>query len=354
MNTDIRICHFLNECSYGGTVDMIVSLITHSKYWHTYVTYHANDYRKDQFAKLGIELVELGNNFDLAVAYMKEHANVVHASFSGGPEPGVGIGLASNKPTIETVQSPDLPQGSIHNSVHVIPVSQGITAYWPDYLRYDRVIYSCAEPINRKSKEKAKSAFGLDPNKITIGRVGRLEGLKRSTDFLHTVDYLHRKGRNYQYLLVGDGNDRTGLAGMINEMRKVNPGFNVIMPGFLTGELKDYAYNAIDVFLYPTSMEGFGCVFAEAMSIGLPIVTYSDPVNVDIVGEAGLYTTDNLYFRSDAETYQALALLTEELLQNKREYDKLSKWGHQRYDRYFTPQRMANEYDSLYEEIVNG
>lgn len=349
---DLHIVHFLNYCRDGGTVDMVLSLMTRSKYRHTYLTFNASVRRREQFEKIGLELVELGTeDIDPAVAYVKENASLLHCQQSGGPEPGVSIGLQAGKPVIETCQSPSLPAGKTQGAIPVV-VSRGILEYWPCELQDTRVIYSSAEPIPLLDKFVAKQHFGLDPNRPVVGRLGRLEGIKRPQDFLSAVPTIAAMHPEAQFLLVGDGTDGTGIRNMATNMINLTGmSIEIRMPGFLQGDEKALAYNAMDVFLYPTSMEGFGIVFAEAMSVGLPIVTYSDPVNVDVVGSAGLYCTDNI-FRQVTFPWTAMAHLVVDLLENRREYDKLSKWGMQRYKDHYTPERMAAEYDDLYEEMT--
>lgn len=331
---------------------MIVSLMARSKHNHTYVTYKASEARRSQFQASGMRLVELGEDYDAAVKYMKENADIVHCANSGGPEPGVRIGLDAGKPVIETCQSPSLPSGHLHGA-HIVPVSRGILYYWPDDMKISRVIYSCSEPVRKLDKGECKAHFGLSSDTLTIGRIGRLEGLKRPQDFVHAVAVLYvlRPNITAQFLLVGDGNDGDGIRGMVeqveNEFRTT-----IVMPGFLHGEEKEKAYNAIDVFLYPTSQEGFGIVFAEAMSLGIPIITYSDPVNIDVVGSGGLFVSDNV-FTDVSHPYAALASTTIDLIENDRERERIGERGKQRYMKRYRPEIMTSEYDKLYEDIAN-
>lgn len=344
--------HFLNVVGRGGTPGMIISLIKRSKLKHVYVSFDIIDERKKELEELGIEYA-IVSDIDAAVKFMKENVELVHAANSGGPEPGVHIGVESGKPVIETCQSPSLPSGSMFKQVHVVPVSNGILSYWPKDIRYNRVIYSCAEPVFNYSKttvDIAKSYFGLDQFKPVVGRVGRLEGIKRPWDFVRTAVEIHKHDPDVQFLLVGDGNDGEGVRGEV-KLVKEQFGFDIVMPGYLCGKDKEYAYNVIDLFLYPTSMEGFGISFAEAMSIGLPIITYSDPVNVDIVGAAGVYATDNLFYNIK-NPWTSLAKLTLDLLENEREYNKMVDIALRRYKERYTPERMAAEYDQLYGELI--
>ena len=350
MTDSIRIVHFLNWCREGGTVGMIMSLMRRSKHQHTYLTFEASEQRRNEFNDLGLSLVEVGENGPAAIEFIKENADILHAAHSGGPEPGMQLGCDAGKPVVVTCQSPNVPvsPGEISENCpfYVVPVSEGIADCWSNDFSIARVIYSCAEPIPKHSKEDSKRRFGLDPTRPVVGRVGRLEGMKRGEDFVHISQYIYAKRPDIQFLLVGDGSDGPGLRYAVRKSR-----VPVVMPGYLRGFDKELAYNAIDVFLYPTTVEGFGIVFAEAMSLGIPIVTYTDPVNVDVVRDAGVYGIDNLFVIDIEHPWGSMASLTLDLLKNKREYDKLSRNGLRLYKQKYTPDRLTMEYDELYEEI---
>lgn len=347
------IVAFLNWCRDGGTVGMIMSAMKRSKYRHIYLTFQASDRRREEFKQEGLELVEIGSeDIDAAVKFVKQNASVLWASNSGGPEPGVSIGLAAGVPIVETCQSPSLPSGSMHPSVAVVPVSHGITYYWPSDVKISRVIYSCAEEILPMNKFDCKNHFGLDGNRMVVGRLGRLEGLKRPQDFINSIFHIHKEMPEVQFLLAGDGNDGEGVRGMVEYLQRILPDVCVKLPGFVTGIEKQMAFNAMDVFLYPSSQEGFGISFAEAMSLGLPIVTYSDSVNVDVVGAGGVFALDNV-FTDHPRPYNSLASLTTDLLRNKRDREKLSVYGKQRYNRLFLPEYMTESYDNLFEIMIN-
>lgn len=350
----LNVAHFLNYCNEGGTVGIIISLMQRSKHNHVYLTYRANARRRKEFKELGLELIEFGDeNQEGVLDYLASaHIDILHAQFSGGPEPGVNIGLQAGLPVVETCQAPNLPQGSSHPTVYTVPVSAGIIDYWPRGLRYAYPIYSCAEPIPEMDKFEAKKHFGFDPNRFVVGRVGRMEGLKRPVDFVYAAGIIHHFKPDVQFFLAGDGSDGLGIIDMCQKMER-ETGASVLTPGFLAGEEKDLAYNAIDIFLYPTSMEGFGLVFAEAMSIGLPIVTYSDPVNIDVVGPAGVFVSDNLYTNVD-NPYHVLSHAVLDLLDNSREREKMKERGRRRYEDRYRPELMVAAYDKLYEEIMSG
>lgn len=348
----LTICHFLNYAKPSGITELVYALATHSKHKHVYITYTCDERLRQRFEAAGVVVHALGDGqWAKAVKTICDlDAAIVHVQNSGGPEPGMSIGIETTLPVVETCQSPSMPTGHMEKDVYIVPVSQGIHWYWLDTVPVARTIYNCAfRPEVGISKADCKLQFGLDPARPVVGRIGRLEGIKRPQDFAQAAMLIGQIRPEVQFLLVGDGADGPGLRDYARMMGEA--GIDIVMPGFLLGADKAAALHAMDLFLYPTTMEGFGVSFAEAMSIGLPIITYSDPVTTDVVGPAGLYACDNEFTDVVNKCY-SLARLTMDLLDNPRECDKLSRYGKAIYQERYTPESIAAQYDALYEEIA--
>jgi glycosyltransferase involved in cell wall biosynthesis len=58
--------------------------------------------------------------------------------------------------------------------------------------------------------------------------------------------------------------------------------------GYIAEADKIAYYNLADVFVFPSRLEGFGMVVAEAMACGIPVVTSNAASLPEVVGEAGL------------------------------------------------------------------
>jgi glycosyltransferase involved in cell wall biosynthesis len=72
-----------------------------------------------------------------------------------------------------------------------------------------------------------------------------------------------------RYLIVGDGNDRDRLATLARAEGVANA---VIFAGRVgSEELPDY-YRLCDLFALPSTGEGFGIVFLEALACGRPVL----------------------------------------------------------------------------------
>jgi glycosyltransferase involved in cell wall biosynthesis len=103
----------------------------------------------------------------------------------------------------------------------------------------------------------------------TVLCVARHYPRKRITDLVAAIVSLQRYLPDVQLRIVGDGPERANLEAQARALGLRNVAFVGSLPD---AELKrEYAH--ADVFCLPSTQEGFGIVFLEAMVAGLPIVS---------------------------------------------------------------------------------
>jgi glycosyltransferase involved in cell wall biosynthesis len=71
------------------------------------------------------------------------------------------------------------------------------------------------------------------------------------------------------YFIVGDGDDRPKLEALARECRLEH---SVIFTGRISDSELWERYANCDIFILPSTGEGFGLVFVEAMSFGKPVI----------------------------------------------------------------------------------
>jgi 1,2-diacylglycerol 3-alpha-glucosyltransferase len=108
-------------------------------------------------------------------------------------------------------------------------------------------------------------------------------------------------------------------------------------------EITDY-YRVADLFVLSSLSEGFGRVFLEAMSLGLPCLTHDYEVTRFVLGEHG-------YF-ANFELPESLAKLVSQVLVHNNEELKYQR--HQSvYDR-FSWEKLAPSYIKMIQSVANG
>lgn len=125
---------------------------------------------------------------------------------------------------------------------------------------------------------------------LTIGYVGRLSPEKSVRTLRDVEQALLAAGqRNFRFLIVGDGHERSWLQANLRQAE---------FAGVLRGEALATAYANMDVFAFPSHTDTFGNVVLEAMASGVPPVVTSSggPKYLVTSGSTGLVAWDDQSF----------------------------------------------------------
>ena len=143
--------------------------------------------------------------------------------------------------------------------------------------------------------------FGTPGKKVllSVGRLSAVERYKGHDRVIAALPELVRQGNDVVYVVVGEGDDIGRLqalahsAGVVERVQFVG--------GVSADVLPDY-YRMADLFVLPSTGEGFGIAFLEAMACGTPVLGLAVAGARDALGdgELGIAT-------SEAELVAALA-----------------------------------------------
>lgn len=112
-----------------------------------------------------------------------------------------------------------------------------------------------------------RSDFDLPEDAFVLVTAGRIVARKASTQLIDTLAALP----DVFLVVVGDGPEAAAVRQRASELGVTN---RLRMLGYVSDEGKYSAYAVSDVFVSTAQHEGFGLVFLEAMSFGLPVVCY--------------------------------------------------------------------------------
>jgi glycosyltransferase involved in cell wall biosynthesis len=155
-------------------------------------------------------------------------------------------------------------------------------------------------PINAEMLRMSDSPAALPvpagfPNALvilTIGRWAASERYKGADDLIRSIPQLLISFPGLHLVLVGGGDDLSRLKGIAAEL---GLGTSVRFLEGISREQLAACYSHSDVFALPSTGEGFGIVFLEAMAFGLPLVGAAAGGVTDIVvdGLNGLLVPGN-------------------------------------------------------------
>jgi glycosyltransferase involved in cell wall biosynthesis len=136
-------------------------------------------------------------------------------------------------------------------------------------------------------RASARAAFGLTENDLvllTVGRMDSSERYKGHDRILDALPSLVASTPNMRYLIVGQGDDRDRLARRTLQLEVAD---RVMFAGYRE-DLAD-CYAACDLYVMPSTHEGFGIVFLEALASGRPVVAGGVDGSIEAVcwGELG-------------------------------------------------------------------
>lgn len=126
-------------------------------------------------------------------------------------------------------------------------------------------------------KPRARPAYlakslGIESHHAVILTVSRLSAAERYKGYdrvIQALSAVRESIPDVRYIIVGSGDDQARLCGLIHEKGLDK---NVILAGFVPSEMIPFYYNLCDCFAMPSSGEGLGIVFLEALASGKPVV----------------------------------------------------------------------------------
>ena len=183
------------------------------------------------------------------------------------------------------------------------------------------------------------SKFAL-PDRFLLA-VGHLERRKNYPRLIEALAHLRNSGAYCHLLIVGnESGDRETLEAHITA-NGLN-GSVTLASGLSDLEVR-CAYALCELFVFPSTYEGFGIPILEAMAAGKPMALSDIPVFREITG-------GQLAFFSPLDPHD-MARVIQRVLASSSEQISLVSHGFERLNAYNYP-RIAAQYESLYSDLI--
>jgi phosphatidylinositol alpha-1,6-mannosyltransferase len=120
-----------------------------------------------------------------------------------------------------------------------------------------------------RDRRQIRSALGISNEFVllTVGRLDTRNGYKGHDRVIRALSRIPEDGRPILYKIAGEGDDRSRLEALTDELGVQN---RVQFLGFTSRDTLPDLFLAADLFIMPSTGEGFGIVFLEAMASGTP------------------------------------------------------------------------------------
>ena len=200
-----------------------------------------------------------------------------------------------------------------------------------DVMEYLRV----PEEKIRVIRSGISSDLEPKPKKDKVFRIGTLSQLDKRKRIDLLIKHFKRSKIDGELVIGGQGIDKPLLIHLANGDSRIR------FLGFVPDdELADF-YNSLDVFVFPTWIEGYGLPIVEAMACKKPVIVLSDAIIPEEV-ESRCITTENLDAVFSNHTYL-------ENLCKSVDYD-----GNYQFAKEHNWDECVEEYTKLYKEIASS
>ncbi|MEK6694979.1 MAG: glycosyltransferase family 4 protein [Nitrospirota bacterium] len=249
----------------------------------------------------------------------------------------------------QEIEPPKVRRYELDQAGLVFPVSRQIQrslergGVRPERLR---TLYSgldMTRVMDQKSGLDARRRFGIPAEALVLGTVANLFARKGYEVMLEALPMIVKASPAVHYLIVGSG-DAAYEARLRAMVEVLGLASRVHFAGFQESVYPCLA--AMDLYVHPALMEGFGIAVLEAMAMRKPVVATTTGGLPEIVqeGETGM-----LVQPGDSE---ALAKAAVSLLQDSARCRQLGEAGRARVAAHFTVEAMMDQLVSGYESLL--
>jgi GalNAc-alpha-(1->4)-GalNAc-alpha-(1->3)-diNAcBac-PP-undecaprenol alpha-1,4-N-acetyl-D-galactosaminyltransferase len=291
-------------------------------------------YNARKILKLRGVLVEL--NPDIVITFMTQ-TNISALIASAGT--GIPVIIT------EHINSGMLSGGAVWDALmrimypfaaSLVAVSKGVLDSLPGYIRKKgRVIY------NPVKIERFNSAPGQDRSGNRIMGMGRLTGQKGFDLFIRAFSLVSDKNPSWNVEIFGEGEQR-------GELELLRDKFGLRERFRFSGitETPFLKFAKADIFVLSSRFEGFPVVLYEAMSQGLPVISFACPSGPkEIIRDQ----IDGMLV--PPENVEALAKAMDYLMNNCTARERMGMLAREAGER-FSITNIIKEWDSLIQEIT--
>ena len=186
---------------------------------------------------------------------------------------------------------------------------------------------------------KVKERYGIHPLAPVVLFCGRMSYQKGPDLLVEAISLILRERKDARFVFVGEGGMRSFCERRAGELG-VQKACRFL--GYVSSEEKQKMINACDLVCVPSRNEPFGMIVLEAWDAGKPVVA-TEAVSIINNFQDGLLA----YIQPES-----IAWCINQLLKSPEEMNKLAEAGQSRIEKEFSWDRIAEETEEVYAEVL--
>lgn len=146
-----------------------------------------------------------------------------------------------------------------------------------------RILYNCLDPqFDQPLERQVSTSYSL----LTVARISQAERYKGHDYVIRALPQILQRFPDLIYDVIGDGEGRPMLERLAQQVSAAEA---VRFHGRVSDEELQQYYAQASIFIMPSTHEGFGFVFAEAMAYGMPAIGGNLDATPEVIvdGETG-------------------------------------------------------------------
>ena len=366
----VAVAHVVQNLAIGGLERVVLNLASHAhrdRYCPFIVCLGPGGPLVAQARAAGVEVFVVGKRRGftpgtiaaLARRFRAMHARVIHCHNAAPLIYGALAGRLSHARVVYTAHGMKTSAGShpvrldrlgmvdafvtVSDDARRIAIGKG----GADHARVRTILngvdtraYQRAEP---EARRRVRASFGFHANTFVFTLVARLTPAKDHANLFRAFAALSSVNPSARLVVVGDGELRDVLTGVIRELRMED---RIV----LAGERDDVAelVGAFDCFVLSSYTEGLAMTLLEAMAAELPVVATRVGGNAEVVvdGETGLLVP--------ARDSERLRDAMQWMVTHPSEARSMGMRGRDRAASTFSIEAMVNAYEDTYSRVLAG
>jgi glycosyltransferase involved in cell wall biosynthesis len=194
---------------------------------------------------------------------------------------------------------------------------------------------------DRDGRVETRRQLGIGPDAFLVGWVGRMTGVKRTSDVLLAFRRVRERGVDAYLCMIGDGPEREQLEQRAHQL-------GIMRRTLFLGYQEEVApyYAALDAMILPSGNEGTPVSAIEALAAGRPVVATRVGGLPDVVrdGEDGFLVAPG--------AVDELAERLERLAADTELRRRMGEAGRDRVLPRYAVQRLIDDMDALYRSLL--